>query len=148
MGRHLEGGASSEGTLFKMTAATVPQEPKLSFGSMPSSIIAGQAVAPIKVDVDGVTGQIDTTSSANVTLNILSGDGITVVKTETVAVQEWSAATFPDISLSVAGSYTLQATSGSLPMASKNLVIGSGAATQLVFLSPTTDIASGVLWGW
>ncbi len=136
------GGASSEGTLFKMTAATVPQDPKLSFGSMPPRVIAGQAVAPIKVDVDGVTGQIDMTSSANVTLNILSGDGITVVKTETVAARN-GVATFPDISLSVAGSYTLQATSGSLPMASKTLVIGSGAATQLVFLSPTTDIAPG-----
>ena len=52
-------------------------------------------------------------------------------------------ATFSNVSFPGGGTYTLLATSSSITSASKNLIVGPGAATHLVFLAQPADALTG-----
>ncbi len=131
------GGAVFSQAVGFVTSSTAST---LSFEALPAAGTLGSAVGPIKVDVDTRTGQVDTTSKASVTLSISSNGH--VIKTLVVKGKN-GVATFSNVSFPGGGTYTLLATSSSITSASKNLIVGPGAATHLVFLAQPADALTG-----
>jgi uncharacterized repeat protein (TIGR03803 family) len=102
----------------------------------PVSTVAGQSIAAVEVDVEDATGDVVTIDSSMLTVTIT---GASLSGTTTRAAQG-GVATFGDLSITAAGSYTLTVTDGSLTSAiSSSFNIIAGAASQLVFENvPTT----------
>ncbi|MFI5379194.1 MAG: choice-of-anchor tandem repeat GloVer-containing protein [Tepidisphaerales bacterium] len=93
----------------------------LTFVEQPTSQPAGHTIAPpVTVAVEDELGDIITTDGSSVTLAIASGpNGATLGGTTTVAMQN-GVATFSDLAITDAGSYTLAASDGSLAGATSN----------------------------
>ncbi len=101
--------ASGENIGFKPTGAAS----KLGFAQQPTTVIIGDTITPaITVDVEDASGGIVANDNSAVTLSVASGGGsLGGILTEN-AVN--GVATFSDISATTTGTYTLQATDGSL----------------------------------
>jgi hypothetical protein len=114
---------------------------KLVFQVQPSNSTAGQTMSPaVKVEVDDQFGNL-TASSANVTVapsaQTLSG---TLTKVAVAGV-----ATFSDLSMTKAGSYTLAASSsGLLGATSSSFTITAAAANKLTYQVQPTNTVAGV----
>jgi len=81
---------------------------QLVFGQQPTNATAGNAISPpITVDVKDANGNPVTTDNTSVTLSVASGPGA-LSGTVTVAAVN-GVATFPNLVLNQAGTYTLQA---------------------------------------
>ena len=93
---------------FTVSAAAAS---KLAYSVQPSNVTAGVADSPsIVVDVEDQFGNIVTTDSSNVTLSVAGGPAA-MSGTVTVAASS-GIATFSNIKLDAAGSYTLTASDG------------------------------------
>ena len=93
---------------FTVSAATAS---KVVYGQQPSNVTAGVADSPsITVEVEDPFGNIVTTDSSSVTLTVASGPG-SASGTLTVAASS-GMATFGNVILNTAGSYTLTASDG------------------------------------
>ena len=116
---------------FDVTAGTGTQLVFDASGQPPSTIGAG-ATFKVIVDVEDGGGNIDTTSTASVTLTI-SG-GATLSGTKTVAAAS-GVATFGGLSVAQAGTgYTLTAAAAGLtPDTSDSFDVTAGSADHLVF---------------
>ncbi len=89
---------------------------KLVFGATPGTAATGQALNPaVVVDVEDLYGNLVTTSSASVALTATPSGGQAGAATTLNAVN--GVATFPNLVLATAGSYTLAASAGSLTAA-------------------------------
>jgi hypothetical protein len=88
---------------------------QLAFVQQPTAVLTNTAIAPpITVDVEDAAGAIVTTNTSPITLAIASGPtGATLGGTVTESAVD-GVATFSDITISSAGSFTLTATDGSL----------------------------------
>jgi hypothetical protein len=129
---------------FTVTAA-VPA--KLVFSQMPSSAVAGSTLSTVTVLVEDQYGNVVTTDNSSVTLAIASGPaGGTLSGTLTVQAVS-GRATFTGLSLTKAGTYTFQASDGSLAVAtSTSLTVVPAAASKLVFIQqPSTTVAGAVI---
>jgi hypothetical protein len=99
----------------------------------PTSITAGATISPaVTVDVEDASGDVITTNTSSVTLAIATGPGSLG---GTVTVQAVNGvATFNSLTLDTAGSYTLNATDGSLTHATSSaFTVSPAAATKLAF---------------
>ena len=106
---------ASDGALNGATSSSFTVSPaaasKVVYGVQPSSATAGVADSPsITVEVEDQFGNIVTTDSSNVTLTVASGPG-SASGTLTVAASR-GVATFGNVKLNTAGSYTLTASDG------------------------------------
>ncbi len=103
---------------FTISAGPASQ---LAFTQGPVSGSAGVAISPaVTVAVEDQYGNTVATDSSNVTMAIASGpSGATLGGTLTVAAVD-GIATFSDLSLALAGNFTLQATDGSLTAVTSN----------------------------
>jgi Ca2+-binding RTX toxin-like protein len=95
---------------FNITAAAASQ---VVFTQPPTAATAGSTVTPpVTISVEDQFGNVVTTDNSNVTLAVNSGSG-TLGGTPTIQAVN-GVATFSDLSLSAADTYTLIATDGSL----------------------------------
>jgi uncharacterized repeat protein (TIGR03803 family) len=107
---------------------------KLVFAKQPTNIIAGKAISPsVVIDIENSLGQIVTSDDSTVTLAVEYGTSSTVQKTVTAKAVN-GVATFGSITPTLAGTYTLKVTDGSLTAATSSaFTVSAAAADELVF---------------
>ncbi|MBI4499941.1 MAG: hypothetical protein HY700_02150, partial [Gemmatimonadetes bacterium] len=141
------GGLSSEPSTPVTIAVNTPT--KLVITAQPSGGTAGVTLASLVVQAEDDFGNTVSIYTGNVSVAIASGPaGATLAGTTTVAASS-GVATFDNLSLTKAGNYTLQATSGSLISAtSAAFDITPSAAALLIFTTqPPTSVAAGAAFG-
>jgi hypothetical protein len=101
------------GSLFTQLVAS-----KVGFAQQPTSEMAGRPVTPaVTVNLEDTTGAIVPSDTSTVTLAIKSGPAGAVLGGTLSVAAVSGVATFSDLTLSIPGTYTLQATDGSLTAA-------------------------------
>ena len=132
-------GATS--TSFNITPGTAS---KLAFNVQPSTTTAGQAISPaVTVQVQDANGNVVTTDTSSVTIAISSGGAFSAGSTLTVAASS-GVATFSNLVPTVAGSFTLSASDGSLTSATSNsFTVNAGALSKFVFSTITSPQTAG-----
>ncbi len=125
--------------------ADVPN--KLAFATQPSTVTAGNVIAPaIVVNVLDVNGAIVTTDNSTVTLSISSGPLGAALGGTVTAQAVNGVATFNNVILTAAGNYQLTASDGAIATAlSATFTVIPAAATQLAFSTIPTTINPGVI---
>jgi hypothetical protein len=116
---------------------------KLGFPATPSAAAVGVAISPaVVVDVEDQFGNV-VSSTDSITISVATGTG-TLNGTTTVSAAG-GAATFSNLSLSSAGTYSLTATdntnSNLTPATSGTFTVGAATASKLVF---ATTSGSGI----
>jgi hypothetical protein len=112
--------AKNQGYDFNIDSAMVTQligPAKLAFAQQPASTTATSTLEPIAVDVEDTSGNLLTSDSSDVTLAIGSGPGAAALGGTTTVAAVNGVATFSNLSLSEAGTYTLTASDGTLSSA-------------------------------
>ena len=138
------GGASSGVASSALTITSALPPAKLAFLQQPSNALTGAAISPaVTVAVQDSNGNTVTSATNPVTLALTSGSGLTGTLT---ATPQNGVATFSNLSVSAAGSYTLSATSTNLTSAtSTSFTIG----TSTTINPPAGTVATPVLSpGW
>jgi Beta-propeller repeat len=140
----LTGPASNS---FTITPAAANQ---LVFGVQPSNTTAGTAITPaVAVKIEDQFGNVVTTDTTDqVTLGIAMGPGTFSGSSTTTVTASAGVATFSNLQLNTAGSYTLSETaSGGLTgPASNSFTVTPATANQLAFgQQPTTTTAGAPL---
>ena len=136
---------SATSTPFIVTGVTVPLPAKLAFLQQPSNATAGATISPaVQVVVQDVNGNTVAGATDPITLAISGGNGLG--GTLTVNAQN-GVATFSNLSVSTAGSYTLSAASSGLTSAtSASFTIaasGGGTPARLAFLVQPSNASTG-----
>ena len=140
--------AAADGSLTAADSSSFTVDPaaasQLAFNQQPTNVTVGVAISPaITVDVEDQYGNIVTSDSSSVTLSVNTGPG-SIGGTDTVAASS-GVATFSDVTLDTAGSYTLAAADGSLTGAnSSSFTVNPAAASQVVFNQQPTNVTAGV----
>ena len=128
---------ASDGALTGATSSSFTVSPaaasQMVYGQEPGNATAGSVESPsIVVDVEDQFGNIVTTDSSTVTLAVASGPG-SASGTLTVAASG-GVATFSNVKLNTAGSYTLTASDGSLTSAtSSSFAVSAASASKVVY---------------
>lgn len=139
------GASSSSATSNTFNVTQVAT--KVVFVQQPTSAVSGAAISPaVTIQVLDAANNLVTSSSASVTL-IATGPGV-FTPTSTVTVSATGGvATFSNLSILKAGSYTLTASSGSLTAATSNsFTITPGAASKLTFSAqPPASVNGGAV---
>ncbi|MGD0460929.1 MAG: Ig-like domain repeat protein [Tepidisphaeraceae bacterium] len=135
-------GAHAAGNTVGVRVVSEPTQ--LVFHQQPTNATAGRSISPaITACVEDAGGNIVTTDSSTVTLSLHSGPGALSGTLIVAAVN--GMASFSDLSLDMAGAYTLQATDGSLTSAtSGSFTIAPAAASQLVVNQQPTSATAGI----
>jgi hypothetical protein len=121
--------ASATSTGFTITAPSLPTAVKLAFSVQPSNVATQATIAPaVQVALQDAGGNTVTSATNPVTLALVGGSGLG--GTLTVTPQN-GVATFGNLSVSNAGSYTLSATS-----------VGLTSATSAGFTVSSTSTCS------
>jgi hypothetical protein len=121
---------------------------KLAFALQPSVGTAGQALGSIKVDVEDASSNVVTTDTSTVTISVATGPGGFAGGSTTSVAAVKGVATFSNLVLDTAGTYTLKVTDGTLTSTtSGNIVVSAAAASQLVYQQapPSTGTAGQAL---
>jgi hypothetical protein len=137
---------SATSSSFIITAPALPAT-HLAISTQPSNAVAGTTISPaVKVEVRDANGHVVLGNQSSVTLAIASGpSGAVLSGTLTVPVVN-GIATFSNLSLLTAGTYTLRAVDGALASAtSSSFIITAPAlpATHLVFSTQPSNAVAG-----
>ena len=130
--------------------ATSSSASQLAFQQIPGPGIAGVALGSMAIALLDQNGQVVTSDNSTVTISIASGPGgFSAGSTLTVAAVN-GVATFSNLILTVAGSYTFKVSDGNLANTTSNSVtINAAAAAKVVFQqvpgSGTSGLALGAL---
>jgi uncharacterized repeat protein (TIGR01451 family) len=118
---------------FNVTAAAPAG---VDIRGQPGDTVVGRAISPaVKVVVVDAFGNTVTTSSAAVTLVIASGPAGAILGGTTTVPAFHGVATFSNLTLNLPGTYTLQATGGTLaPDTSNSFTVAAGALPPAVTL--------------
>jgi hypothetical protein len=95
-------------------SGTTTSPTQLAFAQQPIFTYAGDTLSPVIVDIENSNGSINTTADSYVTLRIANGPGGAILAGTVRAPAIDGVATFSNLSLDSAGTYTLEATDGSL----------------------------------
>jgi hypothetical protein len=108
----------------------------------PTSGTPGQALSPsVNVAVEDAFGNVVTSDKSTVTIAVASGPGGFAVGSTTSVAAVSGVATFSNLILSLAGTYTLKATDGTLTsVTSGNITVGSLASPSIT--APTSASVS------
>ena len=142
-------GSSSGVASSTLTITSALPPAKLAFVQQPSNALTGATISPaVTVAVQDSNGSTVTSATNPVTLALTSGSGLTGTLTATPTN---GVATFSNLSIGTAGSYTLSATSPSLASATRqalaslraqrSLTSGSGLTGTLT-ATPTNGVAT------
>jgi len=138
---------ATDGTLASVTSGsivigTVGAASQLAYQQTPSTGTAGTALSPsIKVAVEDSSGNVVTSDTSTVTITIASGPGSFAAGSTTSVAAVNGVATFSNLILDTAGTYTLKATDGTLAsVTSGNIVVR--LAPPLSITAPTNASVS------
>jgi uncharacterized delta-60 repeat protein len=138
---------ASDGSLTAVTSGSftiaTPAADRLAFAQQPASTTTTSVLAPVKVNVQNSSGMLLTGDTSSVTLSIATGpNGATLGGTTTVAAAA-GVATFSNLTLATAGTYTLTATDGSDTSATSiSFVIAVPGANKLAFATEPQNAAT------
>lgn len=140
--------ASTSGLTSATSAAfeIIPGPPaQLVFTQQPGNTVAGVSLAPsMSVKLLDALGNL-TTSTADVTLDLVTNPGNTTLLGATTVAAVGGVATFPDISLTKAATgYALRARSAALSVTSSTFNITSAPPTHLTVVTDTPTITAGL----
>ena len=134
---------SSTSSSFNVTAAGAS---KIVYLTQPTNTTAGVAISPsVVVDVEDAFGNLETSNTDDITLKVNTGPGA-LSGTETVAASGGQA-TFANLLLDTAGTYSLTATDNShtsFTATSNNFNVTAAGASQLVYLTGPSNTTAGV----
>ncbi len=118
---------------------------RLAFHTPPSNTMAGAVLAPVRVQIQDVEGNLHTGSTAEVTLTLGSNPGSATLAGTTTVVAVNGVATFTDLSLDrTARGYMLQASTAALPsVMSPAFEVTTEAPSRLVFRGMPATLAAG-----
>jgi hypothetical protein len=115
----------------------------LAFTTLPASTTAGSTTASVVVQIQDANGNNVPQSGTSITLTLSSGS-FTGGSTTTVSTDSSGKATFSNLAINAAGTYTMTAAGGSLASAtSDSFNIAAGTASQLVVTLPGQAFTSG-----
>ncbi|HKS05042.1 MAG TPA: hypothetical protein VJR92_01915 [Gemmatimonadaceae bacterium] len=120
----------------------------LAFTTQPLNGTAGANVGgPITVTARDAFGNVATTFNGNITLGLGTAPGGASIAGTPTVVAVAGVATFANVTLPIAGTYTLTAQSAGLTGATSNtFTIAAAAAAQLAFtVQPSATVASAVI---
>jgi uncharacterized repeat protein (TIGR03803 family) len=126
---------SATSNAFMVFATSQTSPTMLAFGQQPTSITAGGSISPnVTVKVENQSGSLITTDNSDVTLGIASGGPLSaLLGTVTVQAQN-GVATFGNLSMDLAGTYSLVAADGSdAPAISQNFTVSAGTPSSISF---------------
>ncbi len=130
--------ANSNSFIINGTAA------QLAFLVQPAAPSANVAITPpVVIVVEDINGNRVLNDASTVTINLHTGPGALSGTTGVTAVN--GLATFSNLKLSLAGTYTLAAASTGLSGAISNSFIVLPAASQLAFIIQPTDVAASAV---
>ncbi len=141
---------ATDGSLTAATSANItveantvaPAGSQLVFVQQPTNTTIGAVVTPpITVDVENSKGDVITSDGSAVTLAIGSGSG-TLGGSLTVSAID-GVATFDDITVAEAGTFTLTVSDGSLTPVSSSPFVVTAVPSQLAFVQPPTTAVVG-----
>jgi hypothetical protein len=117
--------------------------------SQPSSGTAGQPLGEVQVEVEDASGNVVNTDNSTVTLTVASGPGDFASTSTVTATVSDGVATFTNLFLNTAGTYTLQASDGTLsPAVSKSCTVSAAPASRLVVTAgPPASVTAGAGFG-
>ena len=121
---------------FAISAAVVSNPARLAFTQEPSNGVTGAALAPFIVSIEDSNGNTISNSTSAVTLSLTTGSGLT----GTLSVNAQSGiATFSNVSIDVAGTYLLSASSSGVSPATSTAfsVISPASGPPTVSCSPS-----------
>lgn len=134
------------GALVEFSPALGPPA-QLTIDTQPTTATAGSALGPMSVEVDDANGNLESADTSSITVSLAHApENAHLAGTLTVPVVN-GVATFSNLSLTTAGSYTLTFTdtdNGAVltPATSDSFAIIPSAATKLAFtVEPTTGTA-------
>ena len=136
-----DGLTSAVSNAFTISAGAAT---RVVFVQQPSNTTSGAAISPaVTVQLQDALGNNVSTSGVSVAMSLSSGEG--VLSGTTVQTTDASGlATFSDLSIDLAGSKNLTATSEGLTLAvSDAFAISAGTATKVVFVQQPTDATAG-----
>jgi hypothetical protein len=143
--------SASDGSLAGAVSITItlnlPGTSKLVFLQTPTTGTAGQVLNPfVKVAVESQNGSVLSSDSSTITLTLSSGVFAGGSRTSTVRAVN-GVATFSNLVVNQAGSYTLSASDGSLTgPTSRSFTVNPAAANKLVFMqTPAAGTAGQAL---
>src|SRR5205814_1931684 len=131
--------ATEESSCYTMRPAAAS---RVVFGQQPTDATAGAALSPaVTVKVEDQFGNVVTSDTSTVAMAVASGPGGFDAGSTTSVAAVGGVATFSNLKLDAAGSYTLSATDGTLAGtgASSSFTISPAAASQVVFGQQPTD---------
>jgi uncharacterized repeat protein (TIGR03803 family) len=122
---------------FNITPSTAA---KLAFTAQPADTVAGQTMSPISVAVEDAYGNRVATDNSRVVVQ-----NFPMVLNGTIsAVVSGGIATFDQLFVTLAGTYTITASDGSLVSAvSDDFTVTPAAASQLLFVQQPQDTTAG-----
>lgn len=134
---------SSSSTTIPGTVALTPTISNLAFNVEPSNATAGTAISPaITVELLDQNSEVLTGDNALVTLGVDSGPG-RLGGVDTVAAVN-GVATFSNVSINTAGTYTLSADVGGVsPAVSTSFSVSAAALEKLVFVGQASTGSAG-----
>lgn len=134
---------SSSSTTIPGTVALTPTISSLAFNVEPSNATAGTAISPaITVELLDQNSEVLTGDNALVTLGVDSGPG-RLGGVDTVAAVN-GVATFSNVSINTAGTYTLSADVGGVsPAVSTSFSVSAAALEKLVFVGQASTGSAG-----
>ncbi|MGE0495689.1 MAG: hypothetical protein AB7S38_41175 [Vulcanimicrobiota bacterium] len=138
-----DAGSTGDGNEFPPTTFQNNDAPvRLAFQTAVARV-AGTTFSPIQVAVLDFDGQVVTTATNPITLALTTPNGATLAGTTTVNAVN-GVATFNNLSVNLAGTYTFTATSpGLLSAVSNPFTITPAGGTQVTFTTQPTNTLSG-----
>lgn len=141
---------ASDGTLSTATSGLTispAAASKIVFTTVPSTGTAGAKLTSMVAKIEDAYGNIVTVNSSTVTLSIKTGPGSFASGSTPTAKAVAGVATFSNLILDKAGTYTVNATDGTLTSAvTGNVTVSPASASKLVFTKlPTTGAHNSVL---
>jgi hypothetical protein len=135
---------STNSASFTVSAANPSQ---LVILQQPTNTKAGTAINPaVTVAVEDKFANVVTSGSLFVNMAVRSGPGSFDGNSTLQTVVGNGVATFSNLVLDIAGSYTLSATSGSLTAStSTSSIVSATTASQLAFVNPPTNGTAGLV---
>jgi len=136
---------SAGDSAFSNTAHATTTAAKLAFGGQPTTASAGQSLGAVVVDVEDQSGNVLAADDSSVTLSVATGPSSALNGTLTVQAVN-GVATFGELTLDIAGTYTLAATdstSGATAVASDSFVVNAAAAARLAWAVQPGNVITG-----
>ena len=140
-------GAALLASLVPAVASAVGPASQLVFTSQPTTTAHGASIAPVSVSIEDAANLVVTSSTATVTLAILTNPGGGTLAGTTSVAAVSGVATFSGLSINNGGvGYTLGASSGVFSVVASNSFTIVGPASQLAFTTQPslTSVSSAI----